>query len=281
MATPETPELEKLLAEAKALKERSARLSSPSATQSRGTVGMLRGIAENLSFFRTLAEGLIQGYLGFHERFLAPIWKYLGPPFVWLGRGYGRLWKRFAYRTQSDGTRQISRKRAGLCVGFTLAVLLACTPTKIGSALRFISVEPISDGIVMLASLKHETFYLNHSEEIDPAGNEHSVRGCKHGGQCTEVDAAYFRVKPRLSHDLWKLITQGNPIYVPDHVVAPIAPGVNRCLVTYYGYRMTSSWISRLIRSLEIYPVMLDARCEYLGSQVEKTLPEAAALPTP
>ena len=76
-----------------------------------------------------------------------------------------------------------------------------------------------------------------------------------------------MRVKPRLAHDFWKLVNYGNPFYVPDHVVAPIAPGVNQCQVTYYGYRMTSSWISRLLRSLEFYPVMLEANCRYIGAE--------------
>jgi hypothetical protein len=81
------------------------------------------------------------------------------------------------------------------------------------------------------------------------------------------VDAAYFRVQPRLAHDVWKLVAYGNPVYVPDHIVAPIAPGLNECHVTYYGYRMTSSWIARILRSLQFYPTMLEAKCTYLRGQ--------------
>jgi hypothetical protein len=54
-------------------------------------------------------------------------------------------------------------------------------------------------------------------------------------------------------------------VYVPDHIVAPIAPGLNECHVTYYGYRMTSSWIARVLRSLQFYPTMLEAKCTYIG----------------
>jgi hypothetical protein len=122
----------------------------------------------------------------------------------------------------------------------------------------------------MLVSKHTEEFFLNHSEEIDPLGNIHSVRGCRHRGECTEADAVYFRILPRLSHDIWKLFVHENPLYVPDHVVAPIAPGVNKCEVTYYGYRVTSSGIARLLRSLEVYPTLLEANCTYLGMQAER-----------
>jgi len=135
----------------------------------------------------------------------------------------------------------------------------------LGDAVRFFTMEPLIDGVLITFTKKVETFYLNNSQEVDPEANVHSVRGCKHAGQCSEKDAVYFKVLPRLSHDVWKLVTYGNPIYVPDHVVAPIAPGVNKCEVTYYGYRMTSSWIARLMRSFQLYPTMLEATCVSLG----------------
>lgn len=233
-------------------------------------------IAENLSFFRRLAINIKEGYLGFYERFLSPLWSILGPPVKWLGYRYGKLWNRFAYRTaKPSGQRELSRSRAGIVVAITFLALAAFTPTGIGDAVRFVTLEPLSDAFFMAISKRTDTFYLNSTEEVDPHANIHSVRGCRHAGQCSEVDAVYFRIRPRLSHDIWKLINFGNPIYVPDHVVAPIAPGVNRCEVIYYGYRMTSSWISRLLRSLEVYPILLDAKCTYLGSSVGNAIPEA------
>jgi hypothetical protein len=148
----------------------------------------------------------------------------------------------------------------------TVLALSIFTNTWLGSAVRFFTVEPVVDGVLIGLSKRTETFYLTQSDEIDPENNIHSVRGCRKRGECAEVDAAYFRVQPRLSHDIWKLLMYGNPVYVPDHIVAPIAPGLNECHVTYYGYRMTSSWIARVLRSLQFYPTMLEAKCTYLGS---------------
>jgi hypothetical protein len=149
----------------------------------------------------------------------------------------------------------------------TVLALSVFTNTWLGSAVRFFTVEPVVDGVLIGLSKRTETFYLSQSDEIDPENNIHSVRGCRKRGECAEVDAAYFRVQPRLSHDIWKLWMYGNPVYVPDHIVAPIAPGLNECHVTYYGYRMTSSWIARVLRSLQFYPTMLEAKCTYLGSE--------------
>jgi hypothetical protein len=149
----------------------------------------------------------------------------------------------------------------------TVVFLLSLTPTWPGEAIRFVTYEPLMDGFLMALTYRTEVYYLNSTEELDPANNVHSVRGCHYAGECAEHDAVYFRVRPRLSHDIWKLILYGNPIYVPDHIIAPIAPGVNECHVTYYGYRLTASYIARLVRSMQIYPTMLEASCHYLGGR--------------
>jgi hypothetical protein len=272
--------LSDLLAEAEALKKRSE-ASSQKKRKTSGKPGStdlvndmhenLREISEKISGFARILYTIREAALGFYERFVNPIWKIFRPLAYWIFRLYGRLWKRFAYRTdKSKGERVLSRSRAGICVALTIALFSSFTPTYVGSVVRFMTIEPFMDGVLMLVSKHTEEFYLNHSEEIDPLENIHSVRGCRHRGECTEIDAVYFRILPRLSHDLWKLFAHGNPLFVPDHVVAPIAPGVNKCEVTYYGYRITSSGVSRILRSLELYPTLLEANCTYLGMQPEE-----------
>lgn len=257
-----------LLEQAKKLQNR-IKQPAKEYVQKNDTVGIVKSIAEDLSFFRRTIVNIKETGLGIYERFIKPVWDFIGPCFNWIFRIYARIWNRYAYVVNKEtGEKIVSRKRSSLLIGMTILFVAAFTPTWLGSAVRFVSVEPVMDGILMLVSKRTETFYLNNSEEIDPEKNIHSVRGCKMEGLCSEKDAAYFRIMPRLSHDIWKLIEYGNPIYVPDHVVAPIAPGVNRCEVTYYGYRMTSSWISRMLRSFELYPTMLETSCTHLDSGV-------------
>ncbi len=259
-------DINNLLEEAKRLQKR----VSPAAKeggQKTDSAGLVKSIADDLNFFRRTIVNIKETALGFYERFIKPVWDFIGPCFNWIFKIYGRVWNKYACTVNKEtGERLVSRKRSSLLIGVTILFLAAFTPTGLGSAVRFVTVEPVFDGILMLLSKRTETFYLNNSEEIDPERNVHSVRGCKMEGLCSEKDAAYFRIMPRLSHDIWKLIEYGNPIYVPDHVVAPIAPGVNRCEVTYYGYRMTSSWISRMLRSFELYPTMLETSCTHLDS---------------
>jgi hypothetical protein len=269
--------LDDLLEEAEALKRRS-RASAGKRNKKPATANVindiqenLQGISENISGFASFLYTVKEATFGFYERFLAPLWRTIRPLVTWIIRLYGRLWNRLAYRTNKvNGEKTLSRTRAGICVALTIAFIATFTPTYLGSVVRFLTIEPLSDGLLMLVSKHTEEFFLNHSEEIDPLGNIHSVRGCRHRGECTEADAVYFRILPRLSHDIWKLFAHGNPLYVPDHVVAPIAPGVNKCEVTYYGYRVTSSGIARLLRSLEVYPTLLEANCTYLGMQAER-----------
>lgn len=200
-----------------------------------------------------------------YSKFLAPAIGLILIPLASFFRLYNKLWTWFVFKGKRN---EFSKTRATVFSTLTCCFLLALTPTKIGNFIRFFTVEPLVDSSLMLISMNEEEYFLNHSEEIDPEGNVHSVRGCINLGACGEQEAAYFRIKPRLSHDVWKLIKYGDPVYIPDHVVAPIAPGVNRCSVVYYGYRITSSWISRLMRSLQIYPIMLEANCQHVGQNL-------------
>ena len=263
----ENRELDSLVARARRLTKSSPRASAVSENDG-GIVDSIRELNENVSFIRRTVGATRTVIGGVLSTILYPVWRVLGPPVTWLGGIYLSLWNRFAYSVdRSTNERKLSRARSSLVVIATVLALSVFTNTWLGSAVRFFTVEPVVDGVLIGLSKRTETFYLSQSDEIDPENNIHSVRGCRKRGECAEVDAAYFRVQPRLSHDIWKLWMYGNPVYVPDHIVAPIAPGLNECHVTYYGYRMTSSWIARVLRSLQFYPTMLEAKCTYLGSE--------------
>ena len=256
-------ELEKLMAQARRVVGRQ-RTSSSSTEQP--LARSLRDLGEHLSYFRRLFSSTREVVAGLHGHIVAPVWRVVRPPLLYLGSSYKRIWDRCAYRIdRQTNQRVLSRTRSTVVVSVTVLALSVLTDTRLGEAVRFVTVEPIVDAILIGCSKRTETFYLAQSNEIDPDNNIHSVRGCRRRGVCAESDAAYFRVQPRLSHDIWKLVEYGNPMYVPDHIVAPIAPGLNECEVTYYGYRMSSSWIARVLRSLQFYPTMLEAKCRYIG----------------
>ena len=259
-------EIDSLIARARRIT--TSRSPSVAPSDEEGTiVESIRELNENVTFLRRTIASIRTVVGGLLSTVVSPVWRVLRPPLSWLGRIYLSVWNRFAYTVdRTTNERRLSRVRSSIVVVCTVLVLSTFTDTWLGSTVRFFTVEPIVDGTLIGLSKRTEVFYLTQSDEIDPENNIHSVRGCRKRGECAEVDAAYFRVQPRLSHDIWKLWMYGNPVYVPDHIVAPIAPGLNECHVTYYGYRMTSSWIARVLRSLQFYPTMLEAKCTYLGS---------------
>lgn len=262
-----TSDTEALLARARRIAQGIPGRSDDPPVPEGGLVDTIKELNENLSFFRRCITSTRVVVSGLVSNVLAPIWRFVRPPLAFVARGYLRFWNRWAYVPDKAGKeRTLSRTRSSVVVVATIVALSMFTNTQLGSAVRFVTVEPLVDGVLMALSKRTEVFYLTQSDEIDPENNIHSVRGCRKRGECAEIDAAYFRVQPRLSHDVWKLVTYGNPVYVPDHIVAPIAPGLNECHVTYYGYRMTSSWIARILRSLQFYPTMLEAKCTYLGT---------------
>ena len=233
-----------------------------------GIADTIQELNENLTFFRRCMTSTRVVVSGLRSNVVGPIWGFVLPPLAFVARLYLVFWNRWAYVTDKvTKERTLSRARSSVVVVVTILFLSMGTNTQLGSAVRFVTVEPLLDGMLMAVSKRTEVFYLTQSDEIDPDNNIYSVRGCRKRGECSEIDAAYFRVQPRLAHDVWKLVTYGNPVYVPDHIVAPIAPGLNECHVTYYVYRMTSSWIARILRSLQFYPTMLEAKCTYLGIQ--------------
>ncbi len=189
------------------------------------------------------------------------------------------VWKHGAYKKDKDtGEKKISWKRATAlgCAG--AFAIVGATPTHYGSAVRYFTVEPVSDAVGMvLMPKKDEKLYLNHSEEISPENNIYTVRGCRVAVGCGENDAVYFRVMPRLSHNIWSFFNNGGkPVFIPDHVIAPIAPGVNDCKVTSYGIRL------RAAKWAQVYPHMLSATCTSVAfesaSQRQTQMDEAAAI---
>ena len=264
--SPATSETEALLARARRIAQVPS-AQHPSESKSDGGIAdAIQELNENLTFFRRSVKSIRVVVGGLTTNVFGPVWRLIKPPVLLVCRLYLTFWNRWAYSTdKKTNERVLSRTRSSTVVIVTVLFLSIFTNTGIGSAVRFVTVEPLVDAVLIGLSKRTAVFFLTQSDEIDPENNVHSVRGCRKRGECAEVDAAYFRVQPRLAHDVWKLLVYGNPVYVPDHIVAPIAPGLNECHVTYYGYRMTSSWIARILRSLQFYPTMLEAKCTYLG----------------
>lgn len=189
------------------------------------------------------------------------LWKYfLGPVYntvswvlytVLYNKTFAPLWRRFAYKNG-----EFSEKRGAIVIATYLALVLTFT-----SLLGF-----MWDSTLYLTTARvNETVFLSNAQEIFPEDNIFSVQGCEvETGQtledfsCSANESLYFRIHPNLFAQLWSYTNTGNFFY-PDYVAAPIAPGWSRCVVTSYGFRLKT-----LIRRFEIYPELLDARCETL-----------------
>ena len=196
------------------------------------------------------------------ERFVMGLEKALAWPLATARKGAGtrpgrwvarlalwyktRVWDRFARDAQGKTT----AKRAGFTLLGTL-VALWLLPGFIGSAVQ---------GALMATTWQgEETVYLIDSQEIDPDGDVHAIRGCR-SLPCTESNSLYFRVRPDLAHTLYSLLAQGDFFY-PDLTASVVTPGLNRCTVTSYGVRM------RVLRGWGYYPDLLNATCTPLSEE--------------
>lgn len=183
--------------------------------------------------------------LSFFKPMLRPIWSALRP-IVWSPLKWG--WGKFARAPSGD----LSKGRSVAvvaCYGLWLILVWQALFLALDVAVYAATVR------------RAEVIYLSNSHEIDPDGNVYSVYGCDAGEEgakgfvCDDQHGLSFRIAPSLFNTLWSLAHRGTFFY-PDYVVAPVAPGWEKCLVDSYWFRQKT-----LGRRWDIWPMILSVKC--------------------
>ncbi|MDB5490671.1 MAG: hypothetical protein JWO78_520 [Micavibrio sp.] len=173
----------------------------------------------------------------------------------------------------AEGMPTFSKTRAGIAT-LTTAFLLAApaeqtpiapfVPDWISEASHAFPYETLYDAGVMTAtalfnkgSLHHEVIYTNGATEIDPKHDLWNVKACEKTAYCGSEETLYFRIKPSIMHQAWSLST-GHGWFLPDYAAAAVPNVPSKCDVTTYGMR------GRISKRLNVYPNMLDVKCEAL-----------------
>jgi hypothetical protein len=188
---------------------------------------------------------------------------------TWPVRAWMWAFKKFCYKKDKEtGERKLRPTRAKAMVLTTAFLASAMIPGMIGAPARATIGavgEPISDGVKMTLFMhKDEIVYLNDQHIHDAKENVWVVKGTtKPNGDVN--DAILFKVKPSLMNDLWQWKNKGDPFFLPDRVVSPVAPSGNGTAyrVTYYGAR----W--RIATWLQAYPYLLDVQALPQGTTPE------------
>ncbi|MEZ0261514.1 MAG: hypothetical protein ACAH80_10925 [Alphaproteobacteria bacterium] len=195
------------------------------------------------------------------EKVLSPVYDFIKPVTSRVAKCYMWAFNKVCYKKdKKTGEKHLSRNRAGAFILATAFIASAAVPGMIGTPARTAIgavTEPVSDGIRMALFMhKSETMYLNDQHVVNEAENIWVVKGTTTPNGGVE-ETVLFKVKPSLAHDIWQWRTKGDPFFMPDRVVGPVAPGANnKCTVTYYGAR----W--RIANWLQAYPYLLDVKCE-------------------
>lgn len=194
----------------------------------------------------------------YNRRARGPVRFFLGAALGIANRYKRWIWNRWARNAEGRYT----WKRVGATVMATL-FLLWIIPSMILT---------VWQAGLMATTWKDEVVFLTNSEEVDPIGEVHSIRGCRNI-PCTESDAIYYRVRASWMHDLYALKKRQHFFY-PEEVAGVVAPGVNRCEVSSYGIRVRA-----LMRGWGIYPDMLNAICTpyQIDNNATSTNPISAA----
>lgn len=197
-------------------------------------------IARFLRFLYQLAHGLVW----FYEKVVQRITRPLFNAARWAYYRYRELWDWWVYTK----TGHFSRVRAGALVTTTVAACYVIPWLVINSLLL------TWDAGLFLTTAKYEDTYLTFSQEIYPEYDIHSVKGCEKL-PCDDQNAIYYRVRPHYFHHMWSVWKHGSLFY-PDFVSAAVPPGVSRCRVLSYGFR-----IKLLIKQFDIYQDLLEISC--------------------
>lgn len=160
---------------------------------------------------------------------------------------YKRLWVRFTHNKYEEFV-----YKRGIAMAVATLAFIALIPT-IGMLLF--------QTTYYLATYKKDSIYLIQSEEIYPDSNTWGVRGC-YSNTCDSNSSLYFRIKPSLFHHLWS-ITHNGSIFLPDIIGSSVPTGLTKCEIISYGLRL------KIMMSLDIYPSILEIKCEDSGSRGE------------
>jgi len=277
MANPNVKSADELLEQARRMRSASQK-SGAAATKTdiKGSV-----ITDTLKEIKAVNETAKEVRGGWHvikhaglvlwEKVLSPVYDFVKPVTSRVAKCYMWAFNKVCYKKdKATGEKVLSRNRAGAFILATAFVASAAVPGMIGAPARTAIgavTEPVSDGIRMTLFMhKNETMYLNDQHVVNEAENIWVVKGTTVPNGGVE-ETVLFKVKPSLAHDIWQWNAKGDPFFMPDRVVGPVAPGSNnKCTVTYYGAR----W--RIANWLQAYPYLLDVKCESMP-----TAPQAPA----
>lgn len=203
--------------------------------------------AKDVRAFALLMQFFVQlfaGFVWFWENVLRPLTtNILWRPFSWAFGKYRKLWDRVVYLK----TGHFSYPRAGLMVTASLFALYVLFPV-----LQF-----TRDATAFAITAKHETVYLNRSQEIYPDLDIHSVSGCSEL-PCTDENAIYWRVRPHYFHQVWSIMV-GKGLFYPDYVAGAVPNTTSKCEIFTYGMRQPL-----FTRYFGMYPDILSVKCEAL-----------------
>lgn len=181
---------------------------------------------------------------------LMPVARFLNPFFKRVWRLYVRIYERFAYAGDAEGTRRFSRNRAAIVIA-ALAVFTVAAPIVFFRTIVPATSRTIYDA-VMLTMVKDDRLYLGRAELIRPDDEVYQVMGCRDITGCDGgANTTYFRLRDNIILDVRNWTTQLAP-YDPAEIAGAMLSELNDCTIRYYGQR---------VKALGWYPFIISARC--------------------
>ena len=91
---------------------------------------------------------------------------------------------------------------------------------------------------------------------------------------CSDSNSVSFKVDDSWFHDARHFILHGTP-FRPDAVAAAVPPVVNKCEVTYYGWRWRP-----ISRTIDLWPRLLEAQCVPINLDNGNPISKIDGMPT-
>jgi hypothetical protein len=269
MADGSNSEIDKLLEKARNLAAKPAPGSDPAKGEIKGGIkkSVVGDTLNNIKAFNQTVD-TVRGGGSLVKQGFKTAWSYVKR--LWPVRAYAWAYKKCSYKkdkkTGEMKARPFGRTASRITTAFLLsAALPSIMGVPLGAPARTViggAAETVSDAARMTFFMeKHQKMFLNDEHISDPVHNTWIVKGMTKQGGDWDKDGITLRAKHSLMNDIWNFAHKGDPFFMPDRVVAPVAPGnQTEYDVTYYGAR----W--RLAYWLQNYPDVLDIKVIPNGS---------------
>lgn len=209
-----------------------------------------KNLTKTWVFLHQVARSLVWIF----DHFFVPVWRQVQRPALWLYYKYLDLWNRVVYKKDEYGVERFKVSRgAGMVVSSLLAgyIIIIFINITLVFTFWYIPFSYVDEEIYLYNSLKISDG-VNPISSIDDV---YEVHGCE-TLPCSDQTSVSFYVRATWFNELWAVLNHGS-LYYPQFIAGAVAPIMQKCVITSYGFRKK---LKVIVRQFDLYADLLEVK---------------------